>query len=69
MMVDGIHAERQGLVQALSAVTDPFQPFTQLFDNEQLIRALLHGMTGFNLGYSSYCSCFVPISAKSQAIG
>ncbi|MNX74049.1 hypothetical protein D3C86_1054730 [compost metagenome] len=61
-MVDGIHAERQGLVQPLRAVTDPFQPFTQLFDNEQLIRALLHGMTGFNSGYSSllflFCSYF-----------
>ncbi|KIV63201.1 hypothetical protein SZ54_3940 [Rhizobium sp. UR51a] len=38
-------------MQPLRAATDPFQPFTQLFDNEQLIRALLHGMTGFNSGY------------------
>ena len=52
-MVEGIHAERQSFVQARSAVTDPFQPFTQLFDKEQLIRALLQGMTGFNSGYSS----------------
>lgn len=69
MVIDGIHAERQGLVQAVRTATDPFQPFTQLFDNEQLFRALLHGMTGFNSGFSVllflFCSYFSKESSNA----